>query len=319
MSWLSKGLKKLESNVGGLYDKNLRSLVEEYKRPALGLAAGAGLSLIPGVGLMAPMLAGGALGYQRTEKRKEEEKAARKLEAELASRDAAGEELDRYLDDIRQQPGEPTPTQPPPPPGSEYLAPPGGGIVGGTTGAGYDEQKLLNEAELKRQEMLKQYEQNQALRQQYLGELSGLLTQQSERQFQESLPGMYEDLNTRGLLRSSALGDRMSTEQAKLAQQVQEQLAMQSLQDRGMALNELTGAQGQYFDDRGGAIQRRFSLEDYARQIDASKLLGQTMAPVSQYSGGKNSAQNASLAMQAGGLGIQGKAALQPIPKVPQG
>jgi len=53
MSDLSRFLKRQEGNVRGMYDKNLGKFVEEWKRPFLGAAAGAGAgylsSLIPGV------------------------------------------------------------------------------------------------------------------------------------------------------------------------------------------------------------------------------------------------------------------------------
>jgi len=310
MSWLSTGLKKLESNVGSLYDKNLRSLVEEYKRPVLGMAAGAGLSLIPGVGLPMAMMAGGGLGYARTEQRKKEEKEARAMEAAQRAREQAEGELreinDPYLQ-IPDRPGE----QPPPsfhpelpgdptaPPGETPPYTPGpvspvdpgiGGIRPGDTGSALDEKKLIQEAELQRQLQLEQWEQANALRAQYQQELAQTLQSQMDRQFQESLPGMYEDLNTRGLLRSSALGDRMSTEQSKLAARTNEQLALQAIQDQYGSLGQLGGIHDQYGQARYGAIDRRFSMEDYARQIEASLKMGQAMTPMQQYSGGNSKA-----------------------------
>lgn len=169
-----------------------------------------------------------------------------------------------------------------------------GGIRHGTTDPAIDEGKLVDEATYGKTEREQLLEQQKAEKAQYLQELSTLLTQQSDRQFQEALPGMYEDLNTRGLLRSSALGDRMSTEQAKLASQVSEQLGMQGLADRQWGTEQGSGILEAYLGGREGAIGRRFSMEDYQRQVEDAIRIGATNVPNAPQSNTKgNTAQGA--------------------------
>lgn len=292
------------SDLSKLYKKTgLRKFVEDWKRPALGAAAGLAAGAIPGAfgGVINPMtmaalgLGGAAMGYDRTKQKKEGEKAAAFAAAQQAAKDQAGNDLDTYLDDIiggGTQPPPPGTTGPMPgenihpqfnPPTTNTPIPAAsqaGGLVPNNGSASADAQKLLAEAEFQRQQQMTGQTDRATQRQQYLDELAGMLNQQSERQFTESLPGMYEDLNTRGLLRSSALGDRMSTEKAKMAAKVQEQIAMQGLQDRMAGVGEMGGIEDQYLKSRYGAINRQMSLEDFVRQTEASKLLGMATAPI---------------------------------------
>lgn len=179
-------------------------------------------------------------------------------------------------------PPPPTPTQAASPSPTTTITNPMGGIEAGTNIGGRDEGKLLAEAELAKQLRQQSYDQTTASRQKMLDDLSSLLIKQQQAQLSDSLPSIYEDLNTRGLLRSSALGDRVSTEQARLARQTSEALAQQGLADRNQALNQLTGIEESYLTGRESALGRRFSLEDYARQIAASKELGALAMPVQQ-------------------------------------
>ena len=160
--------------------------------------------------------------------------------------------LDRYRGDTAAGTG----------PGQGGL--PSGGVEGGPTDQGRDEKKLLEEAEFAK-----------GKRQDWLGEMGDLLYAQQNRAFNDSAPDIMEDLNSRGLLRSSALGDRFAKEKARLAAGTSEQLAM-----TGGAINEA------YLGDRGSAIGRRFSIEDFARQLDAAKNLGSQSLPQVAGSGG---------------------------------
>lgn len=168
---------------------------------------------------------------------------------------------------------------------------PNGGLALGNSVAGIDEGKLLAEAELQKQLRQQTYNQQVAGRKAMLDELSGVLQKQQAAQLNDQMPGIYEDLNTRGLLRSSALGEKVGLEASKLARQTSEQLALQGITDRNTAINDLSSIEDAYLGGRGSALQRRFSLEDFDRQVAAGEKLGANALPqISQPSGKGQSA-----------------------------
>lgn len=175
---------------------------------------------------------------------------------------------------------------------------PAGGIAAGPTQAGQDEGKLLAEAELAKTLRQQSFDTRSASRKKYLEELGATLQKQQSAALNDQMPGIYEDLNTRGLLRSSALGEKVGLEATKLARQTSEQLALQGITDRGGELNELSAMEEAYLGSREGAMGRRFSLEDFSRQVTAGQKLGYASQPVApSQKGAKGSA-----ALQ-GGLG----------------
>lgn len=175
--------------------------------------------------------------------------------------------------------------------------------------AGRDVSTILDETERARQMQMDLWNQQQQMKAASRSELAELLNQQMERQYSEQVPGYLEDLNTRGLLRSSALGDRLAQERSRMGAGVNEQLALQAIQDQYGGIEGLGGIQESYLQGRQGALGRRFSLEDYARQMEASKALGQAVTPVTPYTGGGKSG-TAQTGMAGAGLGMslmQGK------------
>jgi hypothetical protein len=93
-------------------------------------------------------------------------------------------------------------------------------------------------------------------------------------------------LNSRGLLRSSALGEKVGLEASKLSRQTSEQLALQGISDYGKTVDNMGTIENAYLGARGTALQRRFSLEDFDRQVAAGKELGANALPnISQPSG----------------------------------
>lgn len=82
------------------------------------------------------------------------------------------------------------------------------------------------------------------------------------------LPGIYEDLNARKLLNSTALEHEVSTAANNYAQDVANQVAQQKL-------GALTAKQGY----ESGALQRGLSLEDFINQANVAKTIGAQMAP----------------------------------------
>lgn len=163
---------------------------------------------------------------------------------------------------------------------------PNGGLALGGTVAGIDEGKLLAEAELQKTLRGQTNDQQTAGRKAMLDELAGVLAKQQAGAMNDMMPGVYEDLNSRGLLRSSALGEKVGLESAKLSRQTAEQLALQGITDRNKSIDALGSIEDSYLGARGTALQRRFSLEDFDRQVAAGEKLGANALPqISQPSG----------------------------------
>ncbi len=156
--------------------------------------------------------------------------------------------------------------------------PPYGGLQSTNASGSYDAQRIAQEAALQQQLSTQSQEGVTAKRQQYLNDLSGLLTQRNQTQMAYDSPGIYEDLNSRGLLRSSELGNAMSRESAKLNADTTNQLAQYGVQGETGDLSNLTNIQNQYNAGRNSALSREFSVEDYNKQVQTGKDLGQQYA-----------------------------------------
>lgn len=332
MSDLSRFLKRQEGNVRNLYDKNLGDFVEEWKRPLIGaqggVLLGAGIGAMTGnplLGAAVGGMGGAAAGYQRTEEQQAKWAAADELERQERAKANAGNQLQDII--TPYLPGDPdapeTPYTPPiavnpgvttPVTDENGLTIPGvnpdmGNIsIGG--GAGESVEEILNETERAKQMQLDLLNEQNAMKEQYRTELATTLNDQMERQFSEQTPAYLEDLNSRGLLRSSALGDRLASERAKMSASVNEQIALQEIQDNYGGVDQLSTIQDQYLSGRDSALSRKFSLEDYAKQIEASKLLGQATTAITPYQGSTKSGT-----AQAGLAGVSAGTQLASIGK----
>jgi len=145
-----------------------------------------------------------------------------------------------------------------------------------------DINRILAEAELQKQLSGQTLVSQNEARQKYLGDLSSLLQKQQAEQLTTELPGVYEDLNTRGLLRSSALGNELGRRQSDLAKETSNKLALQGLNYNDLYTSGLGNIQNSYLGSRNSALQRRFSLEDLDTNIKASKDLGFALQPKQQ-------------------------------------
>lgn len=144
------------------------------------------------------------------------------------------------------------------------------------------EQESIRQAEQQRQA----FEAQNALSQQRMDQLRGLLTQQEDQQFDLAKPGIYEDLNTKGLLRSSGLGTALAKEKAALSASTNNQLSQTALGDTDRQIKSIADilAQQQSFQTSG--LERRFTLEDFNKEANLAKSLGATNAP--QIKGGNS-------------------------------
>ncbi len=89
-----------------------------------------------------------------------------------------------------------------------------------------------------------------------------------------------ENLNSRGLLRSSALGNSMATADQQLQANTTNQLQQQAIAGETSDLANTTNIQNTYDASRNSALQRQFSVEDYNNQLAAGKALGDQYANI---------------------------------------
>lgn len=140
-------------------------------------------------------------------------------------------------------------------------------------------QRQIEEEALRQEEQSRlMAEQSKTARETQLTELADLLTKRSTETFNLEKPGMYEDLNTRGLLRSSALGDRLSTRAQELERENQNSIAQAKL---GYGDANLTDVQNILASKQGfqtAGLQARLGLED----AEAQKQLAITLAELSK-------------------------------------
>jgi hypothetical protein len=276
--------KKIEKEASNAYKKSgLRDIYEKNKSTFLTAGVYAPASL---------------LGVLKDKKRNAAEDLAEKKDNLNREQEQKNRNLDDFLDNVSGPQNPPTSGNPSGRPANPIpTANPGidplpsvspdqvqqtGGVVLRGDEASNDVAKLMAEAELQKKLQTDYAGKNKTERAAMLQDYANLITQQQQRVFGENMPGLYEDLNTRGLLRSSELGNAVSREQAKAAQILQEQVGLQGLNDREAALNEGSGIQNQYYQGRYGAIQRGQSLEDFVRQTKAAQLTGLALQPQQQ-------------------------------------
>lgn len=303
---------KLES----MYRKSgLRKFYEDNKSTILNTGALVGASMLapgamaalPGPGY-AYLLGAAGTGALQDRARKEKQAAAELQASEQAKKDAANKNLDDTLKGITG--GDPNSPVVGSPSNGNYISiqpvidpstgqvvynptdgnladtvigttPLSGGAVGTGGTASKDQQDLLNEAELQYRLQQEQAGKSKADREQLLKDYSSLISEQQNRILDENAPALYEDLNRRGLLRSSELGNQMAIQREKAAQVLQEQVGGQALNDRDAYIKAMEDANTNYLGGRNSAIQRRYSLEDFARQAKVAKDTGLALQPIS--------------------------------------
>ncbi len=157
---------------------------------------------------------------------------------------------------------------------------PNGGLVTNGSQAAQDAGQIANEAALQQQLSTQSQQGITSQRAKYLQDLTGVLNQNAQNQLNDQAPGIYEDLNSRGLLRSSALGNSMATAAKSLTANTTNQLEQQAIAGETADLGNLTNIQNTYNQGRNSALQRQFSVEDYNNQIQAGKALGDQYANI---------------------------------------
>jgi hypothetical protein len=144
------------------------------------------------------------------------------------------------------------------------------------------EQEGLRQQEQQRQALAAQ----DALRTSKLTDLSKFLGSEEDRKFNLDAPGIYEDLNTRGLLRSSELGNALAREKSKLAGDSMATLTQQGISDRDASIQGISDILGKTQQFQSSGLERRFTLDDFQREADQARALGSQYAP--QVKGGNS-------------------------------
>jgi len=154
-------------------------------------------------------------------------------------------------------------------------------------GGGVDDADVLGETEgLTTEEIEDVIERERVLGEQFItgeeerrkqrrSDLSGLLTTSREQAFSENAPEILESLSSRGLLRSSAVGEELAGEQSRLQQISENFLSTQALSDVDAISGFKQGALGREIDLRRKGKEREFSLEDFGREASLARELAQ--------------------------------------------
>lgn len=119
--------------------------------------------------------------------------------------------------------------------------------------------------------------QQSDIRQSGLSALQKSLEDEANRQFSLDQPGIYEDLNARGLLRSSALGDRLAQQKANYTGQVASELGKaqySNTQQSADDLNKLAAARLASTDADVSAIQQALLSSNQLQQSGLSRTFG---------------------------------------------
>lgn len=141
-----------------------------------------------------------------------------------------------------------------------------------------------------------------AFRKNALNDLAGILAKQQSEAFSRSVPQLAEDANTGGIFRSTGYGEALARKQAQLTSDTSNQLALKGISDR-----DLTAAgMGDITDNRlamqQSGLQRQFTLDDFAKNVDVAKALAEASKPESK---GKSGGEKALGAAQGLGSAAQ--------------
>lgn len=135
-----------------------------------------------------------------------------------------------------------------------------------------------------------------------LDELRELLNTQGERTFKENNPLILEELNKRGQLDSSEVGNALARELARQKSISNEIVSAQSISDRDVDINASLdiGAATRGFQTEG--LSRKFSLDDFNR----NQLLSERLAALSKpQPKGKTGGEKAVQGIEAGAAVIE--------------
>lgn len=142
-------------------------------------------------------------------------------------------------------------------------------------------QKEIEDFGRRQEEQIRQmFQVQEQQRTQRLQDLGQFLGSEEERRFGEIQPQIEEALNTRGLLRSSALGEALASERGRLEQETQAALLGQGLSDREAAILGVEATLAPRLQSQTAGLERAFSLEDIQKEMDLARELAKLGVPV---------------------------------------
>jgi len=136
-------------------------------------------------------------------------------------------------------------------------------------------QPLLDEQRDISEEFISTEEEKKRVK---LQELSALLTDARETAFAENTPDILESLGSRGLLRSSAVGEELASEKGRLQKESDRLLTMQGISDQ----DAISGFRESAVKSELGLLTafqgREFSIEDFERSASLARELAKISA-----------------------------------------
>ena len=159
--------------------------------------------------------------------------------------------------------------------------------IGSLIGDPLRQQEFLTEAQRtiedfgrRQEEQLRQtFQVQEEQRSSRLDELSNFLSGAQERRYAEAVPGIQEQLNTQGLLRSSALGDALAGDRSRLEELTQESLLQQGLADREASILGVEQTIAPRLSAQTAGLERRLSLEDMTMEQALARELAAAGQP----------------------------------------
>ncbi len=138
-----------------------------------------------------------------------------------------------------------------------------------------------------------------------LSDLATLLANRNQEALGQAAPGILEDLQSRGLARSSAVGNNYANYLSNLTANTNSQLSEQALRNAGLTTDAMGGITEADIAGKGTATARALSLNDYVNQLKAGRAMAQIGLPANQPSapGGKSGGLAGAYGAGMGGLG----------------
>lgn len=149
------------------------------------------------------------------------------------------------------------------------------------TDIGFDEDRFQIEKEAVRQRRQGEALLGEAedIRRGRLGELRNLLAGEEERIFSLDTPGIQEDLQRQGLLRSSGLGEALGRRRLELSGARETVLGSQALSDRDADIQMRQALLAGQLGFQTAGLEREFTTADFRREANLARQLGALAAP----------------------------------------
>lgn len=169
-----------------------------------------------------------------------------------------------------------------------------------------DRGLVETEGERQAKELQSTLDTQRSLRDADRTKLAEMLSQRQEDLFNRAVPGLAENANTQGILRSTGFGDLLSKKYADLTADTQFQLQQQGLSDSDKYTSGLSDVVNTRLGLQNAGLQRQFSLDDASRSLQMAQQLAQaSQTGSSGKTNGEKWAQGLSTGAQVVGAGAK--------------